>query len=38
LGLLSQFVAQAGKAVVAVTTLLVKDAQKGETVAALDLM
>jgi hypothetical protein len=38
LGLLSQFVAQAGRAVVAATTLLVKDAQKGEAVAALDLM
>jgi hypothetical protein len=36
--LLSQVVAQAGKAVVAVTMLLVKDAQKGEAVAALDLM
>jgi hypothetical protein len=38
LGLLSQFVAQAGKAAVAVTMLFVKEAQKGDAVAALDLM
>ena len=36
--MLSQLVAQAGRAAVAVTTLWVKDAQKGEAVAALDLM
>jgi hypothetical protein len=38
LGFLEQFVAQAGSAVVAVTTDLVKEAQKGEATAELDLI